>query len=233
MKNPSTWRIILLCGFLLTLAGCSLLSKNSAMIPTTAPVFTASADPRADVVKAMRANLDAKSYRMRSTTTSSSGYKSNISAEFVAPDRMHTITETDMPGRSTIRRELIYIGKDSYIRVGDSPWQKYFAEMSDIMAQMRDPKLAEEIAKSADVKYLGTDTLEGAPMLIYQYTIKDLLGPGKDSVSKIWIGATDNMQHQRESENDYESPTTGKTDHSKSTSVFFDYNTDIKIEPPM
>jgi len=146
---------------------------------------------------------------------------------------MRIVTEMDMPGQSPNKSERIYIGKQSYARAGDAPWQKDSLDMSDMFSQMRDPKLIEAVQK-AEVKYVGTESLNGAPMLIYQYKIKDVLGTGIDSNSKMWIGATDNLQHQVETESDFADPSnTGKMMHSKTTITFYDYNTDIKIEPPM
>ena len=194
--------------------------------------MTASADPRADVTKAMRASLAAKSYRSRMVTSSSSGSNQTMTAEFVAPDRMRMTMEMDRPGRGTVKSERIIIGKEAYVRVGDAPWQKDPMGMGDLLSQFRDPKAIDAIAEKAEVKYLGTETLNGAPMLVYQYTIKDLLGPGKDGVSKIWIGATDSLQHQLESESDVDPLNTGKMIHSKVTATFYDYNADIKIETP-
>jgi hypothetical protein len=231
-------QITLLCSFLLAMAACGSRSTTGDSTTTTSPStttapLTASADPRADIVKAMRTSLDAKSYRSRIVTTSSGGHDQKITAEVVAPDRMHMTMEMEMPGRGTVKREMIYLGKESYMKVGDAPWQKFPMGMGDLMAQFRDPKLVEAIAQKAEVKYLGTETLDGAPMLTYQYTIKDLLGPGKDGVSKIWIGATDNLQHQLETESDVDPLKTGKMIHSKVTVTFYDYNADIKIESPM
>lgn len=140
--------------------------------------------------------------------------------------------ETDTPGRSTDKKEIIIIGKDYFIKEGDAPWQKSPMDMGDLFSQFRDPKLIDAITKKAEVKYLGTDTLDGAPMLTYQYTIKDLLGRGSNMVTKSWIGATDSMPHQTESEIDMDLGT-GKMIHSKVTSTVYDYNADIKIEPPM
>jgi len=237
MNNLNKLQITLLCSLLLAVAACGSRSTgdstaSSPSTTTTAP-FTASADPRADMVKAMQASLDAKSYRSRIATTSSDGHNNNIMAEVVTPDRMH-ITMEMASGRGTVKREMIYIGKESYERAGDAPWQKGSLDMSDMFSQFRDPKLIDAIAQKAEVKYLGADTLDGAPMLIYQYKIKDVLGPGKDAVSKIWIGATDNLQHKVETESDYADPlNTGKTIHGKTTVTFYDYDTDIKIESPM
>ena len=239
MNVSNKLQITILCSFLIAVPACSSISTpNTSVAPSsptnaTAPL-TASADPRADMVKAMRASLDAKSYRSRiATTAGSDGHNINITAEFVAPDRMRIVTEMDMPGQSPNKSERIYIGKQSYARAGDAPWQKDSLDMSDMFSQMRDPKLIEAVQK-AEVKYVGTESLNGAPMLIYQYKIKDVLGTGIDSNSKMWIGATDNLQHQVETESDFADPSnTGKMMHSKTTITFYDYNTDIKIEPPM
>ncbi|MDT5268630.1 MAG: hypothetical protein QOH49_816 [Acidobacteriota bacterium] len=229
MNNLNKLQAAVLCSLLLTGAACSSLSTGGG----AAAPFTASADPRADMVKAMRASLDAKSYRVRRVMTSSNGRNHNMTGEVVMPDRMHITTEMEMPGRGAVKQEVIYIGKESYKRIGDAPWQKDPLGMGDVLSQLRDPKLIDAIQQKAEVKYLGNDTLDGAPMLVYQYTIKDLLGAGKDGVSKIWIGATDSLQHQVESESDVDPLNTGKMIHSKSTTTFYDYNADITIAPPM
>ena len=239
MNVSNKLQITILCSFLIAFPACSSISTpNTSVAPSsptnaTAPL-TASADPRADMVKAMRASQDAKSYRSRIATTGSDGHNINITAEFVASDRMRIVTEMDMPGQNPNKSERIYIGKQSYVRAGNAPWQKDSLDMSDMLSQMRDPKLIEAVQQKAEVKYLGTDTLSGAPMLIYQYKIKDVLGTGIDSNSKMWIGAADNLPHQIETERDFADPSnTGKMMQSKTTVTFYDYNTDINIEPPM
>jgi hypothetical protein len=224
VNTLSKWQIPVLCCLLLAVAACSSLTKTAPM--------TASTDPRADVTKAMRASLAAKSYRSKMVTNSSSGSNRTMTAEIVAPDRMRMTAEMDMPGRGTRKNETIIIGKETYVKAGDAPWQKNPMGMGDLIAQFRDPKAIDAIAEKAEVKYLGTDTLNGAPMLVYQYTMKDLLGPGKDGVSKVWIGATDSLQHQVESESDVDPLNTGKMIHTKITATFYDYDADIKIEAP-
>ncbi len=104
-------------------------------------------------------------------------------------------------------------------------------DMGDFLTQFRDPKIIDSLTEKAEVKYIGADTLDGVPMLVYQYTIKDLLGKGNIMVTKSWIGATDGLPHQTESESDMDLGT-GKMIHSKSTIIYYDYNADIKIEPP-
>jgi hypothetical protein len=78
---------------------------------------------------------------------------------------MHITTELDLPGRGVAKSERIYIGKESYARAGEAPWQKDTFGMGEMLSQMRDPKLIDAIAKDSEVKYLGADTLDGAPML--------------------------------------------------------------------
>ena len=234
MDTLNKWQITVLFCLVLAVAACGSRSSgngNASSSTTTAPM-TASADPRADVTKAMRASIEAKSYRSRIVTSSSNGSDRTMTAEIVAPDRMRMTMEMNMPGRGAVKRETVMIGKESYIRVGDAPWQKDPMGMGDLLSQFRDPKLIDAIAEKAEVKYVGTDTLEGKPMLVYQYTIKDLLGPGKDGISKVWIGATDSLQHQLVSESDIDPLNTGKMIHSKVTVTFYDYNADIKIETP-
>ena len=63
MNTLSKWQIPVLCCLLLAVAACSSLSNRDGNS------MTASADPRADVTKAMRASLAAKSYRSRMVTS--------------------------------------------------------------------------------------------------------------------------------------------------------------------
>jgi hypothetical protein len=239
MNNLNKWQIAVVLGVLLTISACSSLSKNgentsslSSSPSTMAPTFSASADPRADVVKSLKASLDVKSYRTRITTTNSGGGGMNMTAEFVAPNRAHITQDINLSDGSNIKKEWIFVGKDYYIKAEGGSWQKSPMDMGDLLTQFRDPKLIETITEKAEVKYLGTDTLNGAPMLTYQYTVKDLLGKGSVMVTKSWIGATDGLPHQTESENDMDLGT-GKMIHSKVNTTIYDYNADIKIELPM
>lgn len=236
MNTLGKWQIPVLCSLLLVFATCTSRptgegNMSSSTTAETTP-FAASADPRADVTKAMRASYAAKSYRSRIVSTSTSGSNRIMTAEFVAPDRMHITMEMDVPGRGPVKSERIINGKEAYVKVGNAAWQKDPLGMGDLLSQLRDPKLIDAIAEKAEVKYMSADTLNGAPMLVYQHTIKDLLGPGKDGVTKEWIGATDSLLHQTESESDIDPLGTGKMIHSKTTVTFYDYNADIKIEAP-
>jgi hypothetical protein len=182
-----------LCGFLLTITGCSWISKKdenkppvSSSTSTSLPTLAASSDPRADLVKSMKASLDVKSFRKRITTTNSSGSNINSTIEFVAPNRAHITQDMTLSNGSNVKKEMIITDKDSYVKNGDVSWQKSPMDLGDFLTQFRDPKIIDELTEKAEVKYLGTDTLDGAPMLVYQYTIKDLLGKGNNMVTKAW-----------------------------------------------
>ncbi len=239
MCFQSKLQIAALCGALLITTACGSLPKKDENTPSSssststadAPILAASADPRADVVKAMKASLDAKSFRKRMTTTNSSGSNINSTIEFVAPNRAHITQDMNLSSGSIVKKEMIITDKDSYVKNGDASWQKSPMDLGDLLAQFRDPKIIDSLTEKAEVKYLGADTLDGVPMLVYQYTIKDLLGKGNNMVTKAWIGTTDNLPHQTESETDMDLGT-GKMIHSKSTVTYYDYNADIKIEPP-
>ncbi|MEJ7848391.1 MAG: hypothetical protein WKF92_09910 [Pyrinomonadaceae bacterium] len=231
-------QIVTICGIMLAVMACGALSKkedvnapaaspNSAKVPT----LTASSDPKADVVKAMRASFDAKSYRSRITTTSSNGSNQVVTAEIVAPDKMHMLQEMKTGNGQAVKSERIIIGKESFVKAGDGPWQKDPMDLGDLVSQFRDPKLIEAITEKAEVKYLGTDTLDGEPMLVYLYTITNMLGPGNHSVTKNWISAADGHLRQSESEIDLDLGT-GKRVQSKTTVSYYDYDVGITIERP-
>lgn len=119
MNTLNKWQIPVLCGLLLAVAACGSRSAgdgNPSSSTTTAPM-TASSDPRADVTKAMRASLEAKSYRSRIVTCSSNGSDRTMTAEIVAPDRMRMTMEMDIPGRGAVKRETVIIGKETTTRI--------------------------------------------------------------------------------------------------------------------
>lgn len=237
MHIPRHCYYAIVYGYLFGLAACNpaphaaATASTGAAPPMPATVAT-SADPRADITQAMRASLAARSYRSRIVTTSSSGSNRTMSADVVAPDRMHMRMEMDRPGGLKLSKENILVGRSSYVRVGHGAWQKDPMDMGDLMSQFRDPAMVDAIAQKAQVEFLGSDTVDGMPMLVYRYTLKDLLGPGHDAVSKLWIGATDHLQHQLVSESDFDPLGNGKTIHSKTVATFYDYGADIAIEPP-
>ena len=91
---------------------------------------------------------------------------------------------------------------------------------------MRDPKIIDEIRKNAVVTQVGPDTLDAKPMTVYEYTLHNVMGTAMTSHAKAWVSVADSLPHRVETETEFNGQT------SKSTITYFDYNTDIKIEPP-
>ena len=233
-------RVYLLCCLLLAAVACGGSrpnegnSSNAPNAPgSSAPAnpVTAGANPRAELTRAMGAQLSAKSYRAQMVTTSSSGMNGTTTVEFVAPDRFHMTQNTEMPGRGGGKREIIIVGKDTWMKAGDAQWQKFPVDIGGIVAQFRDPKVLEELSQSAEIKYLGPDTIDGAPALVYQYTLNDMMGKGSKSNAKTWLGATDSLPRRTESEAEFDFM--GKPLKTKTTITYTDYNADIRIAPPM
>ena len=187
-------------------------------------------DARGNLTKAMQAMLDAKSYRARVESTTSSGTTSKTTIEFVAPDHFHLTREVTISGHPPTKQETIVIGDETWIKMGDAPWQKFPANFGDIIKQFRDPEVIDEIAKSVDVKVVGTEVLEGTQTTIYQYTLNNPDHKDFNISAKTWVGAGDDLPRKTESEGDL--TINGRQVHTKSIISYYDYGVDIKIEKP-
>jgi outer membrane lipoprotein-sorting protein len=174
-----------------------------------------SATPLESIMKSFRAQMDLKSYRMRMETTTEQTGTKLVVAEFVAPDRLRWVTEG---------QEMIVIGSVGYMRQG-TIWTKAPIDVSTLISRIRDPKFIEEISKSADVKLLGTDVIDGVPVQVYQYTLRNAPAGG-EAISKSWVRVSDGLPLKVETEGDIEGV------RSKTIVTYSDFNTDIKIEPP-
>jgi hypothetical protein len=240
MNRLSKSSLCLLCCLLLAANACRRAANTNEAGPATttnapagnAPARTtaAGANPRAELTAAVRAQLAAKSYRARMVGTGSNGLNSTTVVEFVAPDRFHMTQDAEQAGRRT-RQEIVIVGKDTWMKIGNADWQKFPVDVGQIVTQFRDPKVLDELTRSAEIKYVGPDTLDGAPAEVYEYTLTDVLGKGSRSNAKTWISTTDNLP--RKTENDADFNLMGKPVKTQTTVTFSDYNADIKIEPPL
>jgi hypothetical protein len=225
------------CSLLLAAAACSsspstngggaaATSPNSGHATTSAGVISASDKPLDVMTRATRAQLDAKSYRANITNSLTSGATNTIVIEFVAPDRYHMSTHTQMNGRDTTL-EYVIVGKDTFMRMNGGEWRRFPVDMSQMISAIRDPKMLDELAKASDVKFVGPDTLDGSPMLVYEYTLDNAFGSKVKSHAKTWVAVADGLPRRSESEGEFGGVKT-KTEMTVS-----DYNSDIKIEPPI
>ena len=233
----------LLCALLLVVAACSTrpAGDNSAGGGTAAPASSGGTgggtaaisenDKPLDVMtKAMRAQLDAKSYRAHVTTTLADGAPSKMLIEYVAPDSYRMTREAQSGGSGATAdstAEYIIVRGAMYMRMPNGAWAKSPIDASGMIKAFRDPKMLDELTKTADVKFVGSDTLDGAPMLVYQYTQNNPMGMNLKSTSKTWLSVADGLPRKTETEGEFD---------GKKTKTFIkmsDYNADIKIESPV
>jgi len=211
-------------GALLMSAGCANRSTApaNANAPASAPAGSAassdpSGDPRQSIMRAFKKQLDLASYRIKIQTTSSGTGPRMTIAEFVAPDRFHW---------STDGVEMIVIGPTAYTKSGGT-WTKSPANLGNLVSSFRDPKFLEQLSESADVKYLGTDVVDGINAQVYEYSLNNALGMKMTSSSKSWIRATDGLPLKVESVGEVNGMKT------KSLLTYYDFNANIRIEPPI
>jgi len=215
-----------LCGLLVCAIGCSSPSSSAgtsyvsgASGGKSSSVAAASDNPLDAIIKAIHALYGVKSYRVRMTTTLSDGNTQSILVEFVAPDRFHIIIDGD---------EMIVVGASTHMKRPNGSWAKVPVDVGPMIAAFRDPNMEEELRKSTEVKLIGPETLDGMPMLVYQYTTttKDK-GMDLKGVTKLWVSVVDSLPRKSETEVEL------KGVKSITTGVYDDYNADIRIEPPL
>ena len=187
-------------------------------------------DARNDLSKAMRSMLAAKSYRARVESTTSSGTTSTTTIEFVAPDHFHLTRETTTPSHAATKQETIVVGDDTWVKMGATPWQKFPASLGDTIKQFRNPDVVDEIAKSVDVKVIGSDMINGTATTIYQYTLGSPDNKDFNISAKTWVATADGLPRKTESEGDVNLG--ARQIHTKSVISYYDYEADIKIDQP-
>lgn len=174
-----------------------------------------SAAPETVIAKVMQRIRDLKSYRQHVETFKAGELTGSMDFEIVNPDRMHGMIEND-----EMNAEVIMIGTDFYIKMGDS-WMQF-----DTPMDLKEIGLAfEQFEKDlTDFKVVGPDNLDGRPTMVVQfsYTADEL-----EYTSKVWMGHLDGYPYKVETsfEQDGEDYLTVMT--------LSDFDTDITIESPI
>jgi hypothetical protein len=123
--------------------------------------------------------------------------------------------------------EFVIVNGAMYMKTPDGKWGKSPIDASQMIKSFRDPKMLDELVKTADVKLVGADTLDGAPMLVYQYTQNNPLGMNLRNTSRTWLSVADGLPRKTESEGEFDGKKT------KTLITMSDYNADIRIESPV
>ncbi|MCA1594119.1 MAG: hypothetical protein LC754_16000 [Acidobacteria bacterium] len=201
-------------------------SGSNGAAGNSAAVISADDKPLDVMTRAMRAQLDAKSYRAHITSSTDNGTNSTMVVEYVAPDR-YRMTREGQAGGKAYNMEYVITGDGMFLKAPNGQWVKSPIDASEMIKAFRDPKMLEELAKTGDVKFIGADVLDGMPMLVYQYTQTNPLGMKMKSTAKTWLAVTDGLPRKTETDGEFEGMKT------KTLVTISDYNSDIRIESPI
>ncbi len=96
-----------------------------------------------------------------------------------------------------------------------------------------DPNHIDELIKEISIdnfKSLGTDSLNGKPMRVYQYTTTTTqAGITSTGTTKIWIGVSDGLPYKSEADGEV----VGQAGSKSHTVTTYEYDPSITIEPPV
>jgi hypothetical protein len=233
----------LLCLLLLTFVACASrpaagdnsaggagtpASSGGAVAKVGAAAISESDKPVDVMTKAVRAQLDAKSYRAHVNSSTATGANTTMLIEYSAPDRYRmTVEGAGGEAGKGFKMEYVIVGGATYVKLPERGWVKSPIDASGMIKSFRDPKMLDELTKTADVQLVGADTLDGAPMLVYQYTQNNPMGMKVKSTSKTWLSVADGLPRKTETEGEFNGAKT------KMLMTMSDYNADIKIDAPL
>ncbi len=188
-------------------------ATNSSDVPPSGN-FAPSADAKADIEKMADRFLTLKSFRAK--MDSEGEMPMNAVLEFVAPDRYRLQTGTGM--------ETIIIGKTTYMNIGGT-WRKMPVSLDSSITDMRATFDKEGMKWFSDVRYVGSETVDGRSAYVYAYHNK---GPGAgegENDSKIWIGTDDGLPIKVEA--------TYRSGSLDKMTISYDHKAPVSIEPPV
>ena len=189
--------------------------------------FTPSSDARKDLGGALEQLKTAFPYRLTENSSGTADGRDlpagTRTVEFAAADRTHTTWTNGPTGNS----ELITIGDQRYSRSNNGNWTA--GSLPGLAQRQAMEKRMREVMASAfkDVQYIGTDTINSVPCHAYTYTMElDISGQKWNVTGKAWIGASDGLPHQIDSE-------TTVSSYKQKSHITYEYNVDFKVEKPV
>jgi hypothetical protein len=201
-------------------APSALLSTTTAAVPAPAETAAPKApDASEDLVKACRALAGVKSFRALMTTNDDRGVKTETRTEAALPDRFHVFNAD---------YELVIIGSDVYRKLPGGNWQTSPTGLA--VTSLTDPKKLGEYLKTARVTLVGTETLDGSQVRVYQAAAER--SPARKSVHddpdpfhmKVWVGTSDGLPRRLEG--------TVLSTKSKTAVTYYDFNAKLAVKKP-
>ena len=215
----------------LTAAGCAAAAREErpaakALLPTTAAAGVAAGstaaaapDASAELAKAWRALARVKTFRALMTATGGGEDKVETRTEAALPDRFHVFNAD---------YELVILGPEVYRKLPGGSWEKSPTGLA--VTSLTDPKKLEDYLKTAKVTLVGAETLDGAPVRVFQAVAPYM--PARKSVHddpdpfhmKIWVGASDGLPRRLEG--------TVLSTQTRTAVAFYDYNAKLAVRKP-
>lgn len=178
---------------------------------------TGGSDPKTDVIEASKKFIALPSFRADMNGVGQGEIKSQV--EYSAPDRFHI----KYLGGTGAGMEIIYIGKDGYMKTGDK-WTKMPGTGQNVPS-LRDSFTEEGLKTLSDVKFEGEDKVDGKSASVYSY--KNVTPVGSyPFTSKIWISNDTGVPMKIHVE--YEN-----NQALKYMDVTYDTEAKVTIEPPI
>jgi outer membrane lipoprotein-sorting protein len=140
---------------------------------------TRNADPREAVVEASNKFIALPYFTAKMEGVGQTEIKSEV--KFAAPDRFHV----KYLGGTGAGMEMVFLGKDMYMNA-NGKWTK-MPSTGTSLPTLRDSFTEEGLKTLTDVKFEGSDTVDGKPTYVYSY--KNVTPAGNyPFTSKIWVG---------------------------------------------
>ena len=219
------WMAILVSSVLACCVSCGG-SKPQATTPAQAAevktenydeaINAAKAAPHEGIVAAFQRATEAQAFRAKLESTSD-GRTSTVQYEFVAPDRYR------MANGPT---EMIVVGEQAYIKTMGA-WQKIATGVGEQMKAIRSAELAAQVREATSVSFVQPDTLNGEPTLMYSYVTTKIGAASGTNNNKTWVSLKDGLPRKSEFLSNFGGFS------SKGVMTWYDYNGDVKIEPPL
>lgn len=139
---------------------------------------TGGSDPKTDVIEASKKFIALQSFTANMDGAGQSEIKSQV--KYSAPDKFHVKNL----GGAGAGMEIIYIGKDGYMKAGDK-WSK-MPNTGQSIPTLRDSFTEEGLKTLSDVKFEGEEKVDGKSASVYSF--KNVTPVGSyPFTSKIWI----------------------------------------------
>lgn len=177
---------------------------------------TGGSDPKADIVEASRKFLALPYFTANMDGMGQTEIRSQV--KYLAPDRLH-ITYLGGTGAGM---EMIYIGREGYMKSGDN-WTK-MPTAGQSIPNLRDSFTEEGLKTLSDAKFEGEETLDGESAGVYSY--KNVTPVGDyPFTAKMWISLKTGQPMKIFAE--YPNGVL------KNMTVKYDTESEVTIEPPV